>query len=309
VQPEQHNLADAVVIGGGPAGLLAAIYLARFRRSVVLIDAGQSRIEKIPRSHNYPGFAGGVSGAKVRDMLRAQMCSYPVRVIQTFVERAKRATDASFHLDTREGSIAGRQLLLATGVTDIPPAMPRVRAALEAGVLRYCPVCDAYEVIGKAVGVYADGSAGVSEAIYLRHFSADITLFMAQGGHELSEQERRRLSDAGIRWNSAPVDAIRKAGDRIEVMHAGTHTFCDTLYCALGVAVHSQIAKALGASLDETGYVEIDAHHATSVPGLYAAGDVSVGLNQIAVAMGGAAIAASAIHLALGPDWPARTDG
>ena len=73
----RESLADAVVVGGGPAGLVAAIYLARFRRSVVLVDAGQSRIEKIPRSHNYPGFAEGVPGAEVRDMLRDQLRSYP----------------------------------------------------------------------------------------------------------------------------------------------------------------------------------------------------------------------------------------
>jgi thioredoxin reductase (NADPH) len=89
-------------------------------------------------------------------------------------------------------------------------------------------------------------------------------------------------------------------------MHAGTRTLCDTLYCALGLTVHSQLAVALGASVDDTGYVRVDAHHATDVPGLYAAGDVSAGLNQIAVAMGGAAVAASAIHRELGPDWPAR---
>lgn len=304
MQACSEPIADAVVVGGGPAGLMAAIYLARFRRSVVLVDAGHSRIEKIPRSHNYPGFVEGIPGAKVRDMLRAQLRSYPVRILETFVERAERMPQG-FRLATQQGPIAARRMLLATGVTDIPPAMPHVRAALEAGVLRYCPVCDAYEVVGKAVGVYANGPAGVAEAIYLRHFSADITLFMAQGGPGLAAEERSRLAEAGIRWNDAPVDAIRRSGERVELMHAGTRTLCDTLYCALGLTVHSQIAVALGASVDDTGYVQVDAHHATSVPGLYAAGDVSTGLNQIAVAMGGAAIAASAIHRELGPDWPA----
>ena len=304
MQARFEPIADAVVVGGGPAGLMAAIYLARFRRSVVLVDAGQSRIEKIPRSHNYPGFVEGIPGAQVRDMLRAQLRSYPVRIVETFVERAERMPQG-FRLATQQGPIAGRRMLLATGVTDIPPAMPHVRAALEAGVLRYCPVCDAYEVVGKAVGVYANGPAGVAEAIYLRHFSADITLFMAQGGPGLAAEERSRLAEAGIRWNDAPVDAIRRSGERVELMHAGTRTLCDTLYCALGLTVHSQIGVALGASVDDTGYVQVDAHHATSVPGLYAAGDASTGLNQIAVAMGGAAIAASAIHRELGSDWPA----
>ncbi len=289
---------DAIVVGAGPAGLLAAVYLARFRRSVAVIDAGQSRVALIPRSHNYPGFGDGVSGLTVLDMLRAQLGHYAVDRLGTFVEGAEWREDG-FHLQTRTGALAARQLLLATGVTDIPPAMPHVREALEAGVLRYCPVCDAYEVIDKAVGVYADGEAGVGEALYLRHFSADITLFMAPGGQVLTEAQRRRLAEAGIRWNEAPVHAVRREGVRVAVVHEGGTAWCDTLYCALGVAVHSQIAQGLGATLDGTGYVQVDAHHATDVPGLYAAGDVSSGLNQIAVALGGAAIAASAMHRAL----------
>jgi thioredoxin reductase (NADPH) len=300
---------DAIVVGGGPAGLLAAVYLARFRRSVALLDAGPSRVARIPQSHNYPGFADGVSGVAVQGMLREQLRRYAADRIESFAEHVERRGDG-FRLHTRAGTSANarafdaRLLLLATGVTDIPPAMPHLREALQAGALRYCPVCDAYEVIGQAVGVYADGAAGVAEALYLRHFSADITLFMAGGAEALAPPERRRLADAGIRWNEAPVEAVRREKGRVAVAHAGGTAWCDTLYCALGVTVHSQIAAALGAALDEAGYVQVDAHHATNVPGLYAAGDVCVGLNQIAVALGGAATAASAMHRALPADWP-----
>lgn len=231
-------------------------------------------------------------------MLQSQLGRYAVDRIDAFVEHVQRR-EGVFHLRTGAGALVARQLLLATGVTDIPPAMPHVREALEAGVLRYCPVCDAYEVIDKAVGVYADGEAGIAEALYLRHFSADVTLFIAPGGQVISQAQRRRLADAGIRWSEAPVDSVRREGNRVVLMHAGGTAWCDTLYCALGVTVHSQLALDLGAALDGTGYVRIDAHHATNVPGLYAAGDVSKGLNQIAVALGGAAIAASAMHRAL----------
>ena len=297
---------DALVVGGGPAGLLAAVYLARFRRSVALLDAGQSRVARIPQSHNYPGFGDGVSGVAVRDMLREQVGRYPVDRIDGFAEHVERREEGGFrlHMRGRAPDVDGRLLLLATGVTDIPPPMPHLREALEAGLLRYCPVCDAYEVVGQAVGVYSDGEAGIGEALYLRHFSADITLFMASGGQALSPPQRRRLAEAGIRWNDAPIETIRREGGRVAVVHAGGTARCDTLYCALGVAVHSRMAESLGAALDATGYVEVDAHHATAVPGLYAAGDVCTGLNQIAVALGGAAIAASAMHRALPPDWP-----
>lgn len=298
-----HPLYDAVVVGGGPAGLMAAIYLARFRRSVALLDAGEPRVAHIPRSYNYPGLADGVPGLAVRDMLREQASRYAVTAIPGFVERVERH-EQGFSLRTAVGQVSGRLLLLATGVSDVPPAMPHLREALDAGALRYCPVCDAYEVAGRAVGVYAQSQAGVAEALYLRHFTADVTLFMAAGAQALTAQERASLTEAGVRWTDAPVDAVRLEQGRVAVVQAHGTRWCDTLYAALGVTVHSQLAGSLGAVLDATGYVETDAHHATSVPGLYAAGDVCKGLNQIAVALGGAAIAASAMHRALPPDWP-----
>lgn len=312
---------DVLVIGGGPAGLTAALYLARFRRSVVLVDAGDSRVAKIPRSHNYPGFVDGIPGHSLLETLRAQMRRYPIRTVRAEVDRIERVvpdTGASvpaqgqgqeqgrgvFHAHWRGGgSVRAPFVLLATGVEDIPPPMPHVRQALEDGLLRYCPVCDAYEAIGQAIGVIAQGAHGVGEAIYLRHFSADVTLFLAPGDAVLSDDDREHLVRAGIRWTQAPVDAIRREGDRVVIHHAGGSSACDTLYCALGLQIHAGLAAGLGAALDAAGYVVVDAHGATTVPGLYAAGDVAQGLNQIAVAAGGAAIASSAIHLALGPSF------
>jgi len=313
---------DVLVIGGGPAGLTAALYLARFRRSVVLVDAGDSRVAKIPRSHNYPGFVDGIPGHSLLETLRAQMQRYPIRTVRAVVDRIERVVpDAGasgpaggqeqgkgrgfFHAHWRGGSVRAPFVLLATGVEDVPPPMPHVRQALEDGLLRYCPVCDAYEAIGQAIGVIAEGAHGVGEAIYLRHFSADVTLFPAPGDAVLSDDDRERLVRAGIRWTQAPVDAIRREGDRVVVHHAGGSSSCDTLYCALGLQIHAGLAAGLGAALDASGYVVVDAHGATTVPGLYAAGDVAQGLNQIAVAAGGAAIASSAIHLALGPSFQA----
>ena len=291
--------ADVVIVGGGPAGLTAAIYLARFRRSVLLIDANQSRLSKIPQSHNYPGFVDGIAGSTLLDALRTQLRHYPVRSILSTAERVQHGPDG-FTVHWKSGSARGKCLLLATGVTDIPPAMPHVLEALRAGALRYCPVCDAYEVINRAVGVYADGAHGVAEAIYLRHFTADLVLFMAGGAGVLSVEERLRLSRSGIVVTEEPVRSIRQWNGQVTVVHGERETRRDALYCALGLDVHAQFARALGATTDEGGYVRVDAHHASDVDGLYAIGDVAQGLNQIAVAAGGAAIAASAIHRRLG---------
>jgi len=286
---------DAIVIGGGPAGLTAALYLARFRRSVVLLDAAQSRLSKIPRTHNYPGFAEGVTGTSLLAMLREQTLRYPVHSVTAQVRTVQRH-GTGFEVGWADGSVRARQVLLATGVTDIPPAMPYVLEALRAGVLRYCPVCDGYEVIDQAVGVIADGEAGVGEALYLRHFTPHVTLFMEQGAAALDAAARRRLTEAGIACADEPIDGIRHWEDRITVRHGARETVCDSLYCALGLDIHTALAQQLGAQVDDDGYLVIDRHHATTVPGLWAAGDVSQGLNQITVAMAGGAMAASAMH-------------
>lgn len=188
---------------------------------------------------------------------------------------------------------------MATGASDVEPAMPHVAEALREGALRYCPVCDGFEVIDQDVGVIADGPPGVREALYLRDFTDRLTVFVAGGGSRLDAGDRRRLAQAGIACVGEPIRSIRLWNRRITVSHGDGETVCDSVYCALGMRIHSDLAVQLGAHTDESGYLVTDAHQRTSVPGLYAAGDVVSGLNQIAVAAGGAAIAASAIHQAL----------
>ncbi|MDB5828381.1 MAG: NAD(P)/FAD-dependent oxidoreductase [Variovorax sp.] len=299
-RPTADGVADVLIVGGGAAGLTAAIYLARFRRSVVLLDAMHSRVAKIPRTHNYPGFAEGIAGNSLLDALRRQLGAYDACRVEATVEHAWHDAEG-FGLQWPTGSARGKLLLLATGVDDIPPAMPHVLAALQAGALRYCPVCDAYEVIGRKVGVYGTGSAGVAEAIYLRHFTPHLTLFVQEGAAGLAGADRQRLAEAGIRCFNDPVRSIAAGAGGVTVAHGDSETTCESLYCALGVRVHAGLGRLLGAQCDETGYLVVDEHHQTSVEGLYAAGDVAQGLNQIVVATGAAAIAASAMHRRLEP--------
>src|SRR5690606_3385545 len=137
----------------------------------------------------------------------------------------------------------------------------------------------------------------VQEALYLRRFTDRLTSFMEDGQAALSVQDRQRLEEAGIGWVHEPTESIRLWEQRIPARHGQHETHCDSVYCALGMRIHSGLGTALGAASDDNGYLQIDPHHRTTVPGLYAAGDVACGLNQISVAYGGAAIAASAMHL------------
>ena len=290
---------DALVIGGGPAGLTAAIYLARFRRSVCLVDAGHSRLALIPRSHNYPGFPGGVAGSRLLSRLRRQAEPYAIDFVTAHVDSLERA-DGGFDASWEGGSAHAAQVLLATGVGDVVPHMPYLAEALRTGLLRYCPVCDGFEVIGQAIGVICAARCGLAEARYLRHFTDRICVFRQDDSFHFTGEERAEMRQAGITVVEEPVASIRQSMGQAIVRHGERETACDTVYAALGLRIHSRLATELGAATDDSGYLVIDAHHATTVQGLYAAGDVASGLNQIAVATGGSAIASSAMHLALG---------
>jgi len=289
---------DAVVIGGGPAGLTGALYLARFRRTVLLVDEGRSRAARIPRAHNYPGFAEGIEGAMLVAAMQHQALRHGVNFAvgrATSIERKL----SGFEVVWGGGRAAARSVLLTTGISDIEPVMPHLADAVRDGTLRYCPPCDAYEIIDQAVGVVTDGAKGVAEALFLRHFTARVTLFLTRRNAGVTDEDRARLADAGVTFVEEPTRAIRWRDGTIVIVHGEHETVCDSLYCALGVYVHSELALRIGARRDDEGFLLIDDHHETSVEGLYAAGDVVRGLNQITVATGGATVAASEMHRAL----------
>lgn len=294
---------EVLVIGGGPGGLAAALYLARFRRRVLVVDEGKSRAAKIPCSHNYPGFPEGVVGAELVALMKQQAQRHGARFSTGRVETLSReAADrhAPFIATWQSGEqTRAGHVILATGMSDVPPSMPHLGEALQQGALRYCPVCDGYEVIGQEVGVIADQGSDTFEALYLRHFSDRVTVFIVSNEVRFTQAQHSELDKAGIAIIPTPIDSIRLWNGRVTVRYGEDQTTIDSLYCALGMKVHSQLATTLGAEHDQEGYLIVDEHHQTTVPGLYAVGDVAKGLNQIAVATGGAATASAAIHLSL----------
>ena len=291
---------DCIIVGAGPAGLTAALYLARFRRDVKVFDAGNSRASYIPRTRNYPGFPEGISGDDLLARLHEQAGRYGARVRGALVE-ALEGEDGRF-LATVEGErIAARKVLVATGTVDKEPEMANLREAVAAGAIRLCPICDGHEVIDRRVAVYGPAARAASHAIFMRTFTDDVTLLVPRGDRPPDEGTRARLARAGVAMLESPVCEVFLAEDR----HAGVRLADDsrhrfgTLYPALGNRNRSELAASLGARVREEGDIEVDAHQMTSVPGLYAAGDVVCALNQLSVAVGHAAVAATAIHNAL----------
>ncbi|HWK36151.1 NAD(P)/FAD-dependent oxidoreductase [Sphingomonas sp.] len=298
---------DCIIIGAGPAGLTAAIYLARFHLSIRLLDCGTSRARLIPRTMNHAGFPDGIAGADLLTLMLRQAERYGA--VRELVEATaiERVGDA-FRVAAGKREYRARAVLLATGVVNNRPEMDSDThdAALASGLIRYCPICDGFEVTDRKVAVIGTGDHGMREALFLRGYTRDINLIAPGGAHELDAGCQRALDEAGIVRLDGPYTPISIEGDSIVIGTAsGTHRF-DTVYPALGSVIRSKLAVAAGARASEDGCLEVDAHQRTSVPGLFAAGDVVKGLDQISHAMGEAGVAATTIRNTLNEARPIR---
>jgi thioredoxin reductase (NADPH) len=299
---------DCLIVGGGPAGLTAALYLARFRRRFLLVDGGKSRAAWIPTTHNFPLFPEGISGQEILARQRAHAERYGAAIEAGRVTALSRR-EGGFHalIEGEDGStreVSARHVLLATGAVDIEPDMPDLPDAIQRGLVRYCPICDGYEASGRKIAVLGHGDGGpgdggLGEALFIaRTYSRDVTLLTLGQGMDLDEEQRRRAAQHGVKVIHEPIAALDIEGERITAirMASGLEHRFETLYSALGLKPRSGLAASLGAKTDGQGALVVDDHCQTTLPGLYAAGGVVRGLDQVVVAMGHAAIAATDIH-------------
>ena len=298
---------DCIIIGAGPAGLTAAIYLARFRLRIRLFDSGSSRAAMIPCTHNHAGYPDGIKGTDLLLLMRRQAEKYgavrePVRV--DAIER----DGENFVVVAGDQRAPARTVLLATGVVNHRPDMPKDLhdTALEQGLIRYCPVCDGYEVTDKRVGVIGTDTHGMREALFLRAYTKDVTLVSPDGGHQLDDSCKRALQDAGIARVDGPCGGWAMEDGRFAMDTAEGRLAFDSVYPAMGSRIRSELAVVAGARASEDGCLEVDDHQRTTVPGLFAAGDVVKGLDQISHAMGEAGVAATTIRNLLAERAPIR---
>ena len=293
----EEELFDCLIVGAGPAGLTAAIYLARFHLKVELVDEGRSRAGWIACTRNVPGFPDGISGEELLDRMRAHAEKYGAAFTRNRVTRIDRI-DGSFRVEWGEGAALARTVLIATGVRNRRPDMDEAMHddALKRGLIRYCPICDGYEVTDKKIGVIGSGTHGAAEAAFLRGYTADITLIAPDKAHRLGAEDRDRLKAHGIKTVDGPSRGVAIHSDCIVVDTADGHYTFDSVYPALGSDTHVELAEQVGAEISEAGWIVVDAHQRTNVPGLYAAGDVVLGLDQISHAMGEGGVAATTIR-------------
>lgn len=298
---------DVLIVGAGPAGLTAAMYLARFKRRVRVIHDGRSRALWVPRTLNVPGFPEGVVG---RDLI-GRMTDHAQR-FGADISRGRvtslESRDRSFRAVVDDGeAIDARGVILATGVTTHLAELDEGdhMVAVRDGVLRYCPICDGFEHRGERIAVLGSDVHGAAEAMFLRQFSDKVTL-IPKWDVSLSEAQREELAASKVEIVEGRVVRLEATAEAmfVSVEGEGPPRRYDILYPAFGSAPRSELATALGRLTDDKDCLPFTAFSKGLLPGLYGAGDVVEGLDQISVATGQGAMAATRLH-----NWLRETEG
>jgi len=292
---------DAIIIGGSFAGLSAAMYVARARRSVCIVDAGSPRNRFAAHSHGF--FAqDGSEPATMLATARAQVAAYPTA---SFIEGE--AVDAAreqdgFSVTLANGEvIEGRRLVLAFGISDELPSIPGIAERWGRSVL-HCPYCHGYEFSGQRLGVLNVSPMSLHQAMLIAEWGPT-TLYL-NGGSEPEEATLATLRDRGVLVEPAPVSALHGDGARLSAIElaAGRMSSVDALYLGPRTRLNSEIARQLGCEIEEGTWgpvVRTDEQRMTTVPGVYAAGDITRSAHNVTWASADGVTAGLALHRSL----------
>lgn len=236
--------------------------------------------------------------------MRLQATRFGSRILEGRVQAIDQHS-AGFTALGQDFAFSARSVLIATGVTNRrPPIDEALHAeALRLGRLRYCPVCDGYEITDQNVAVIGSDARAASECEFLRSFTDRVSLVVDRGDR-LTETTAKRLADFGVRVIDGPAQRFRLDADGLSFSTPAGRLSFEAVYPALGSVVHSDLAISLGAAATEDGCIKVDGHQRTNVVGLYAAGDVVSGLDQISHAMGEAGVATTTIRNDLASSRP-----
>lgn len=295
------GLVDVVVVGGGPAGLSAALQLGRAVKRVLVCDAGPRRNAAAAHVHGFPG-REGVPPAELRRIAREELRPYAVSFAEAGVERLE-PDGLGFAVALADGArVAARRVLLATGMVDEVPDLPAI-GPLWGRTVFPCPYCHGWELRGRPWGFLGGGAAAPEFAALLPGWSPAVTAF-AQGDARFTPAQRGRLERAGVAVEPRRVAGLVEAGGALRAVELEDGS--RVALAALVVRPHQRqvpLVRRLGLRLDAAGYVAVDANEETSLPGLHAAGDLTGPVQAAVLSAAAGARAAFAINRALqGPE-------
>ena len=287
---------DVIIIGGGLAGLSAALYLGRSQRDTILIESGHSMAVWEPDVQNYLGFPEGISGLSLLEKGRAHVTRYGVGIIQDDVREIAKQGEV-FDIHGASEQYRANRLLLATGLTHLPPEIPGVRECLGHSLF-FCKDCDAYRVQGKRIVVIGANNEAVEYALAMLAYSPSVSI--ATHGKDIrwgdGQAEWLEVYDVPVRRDR--IVHVEHEGGQIRALHfeKGTRLEVEAVFTTRGDVYHTGLAEGVGADLDRDGQIKVNEDMRTSVPGLYAAGCVTPANCQMIIAAGQGATAAQAIN-------------
>lgn len=287
---------DVAIVGGGPAGLSAALLLGRACKRVVVFDAGPPRNAAAVEMHNFVT-RDGIPPAEFRRIAHEQLRPYDVEVRDARVEAIER-TGAGFQVHTAAGAVEARRIILCTGMIDELPALPGYRE-LWGKSLFQCPYCHAWEVRGRAFGYLAPGPEWLPWAMFLKGWSDDLVVFTS-GQFAVPDQVAGDLARAGIRIEERPVVGLRAHDGKLTAVElAGGAEVTREILFMRPPQRQTPLVTSLGLALDAQGFVRVDEQGQTSVPGIYAAGDSTTMMQGALLAAAAGMNAAARLNHAL----------
>jgi thioredoxin reductase len=295
---------DCIVIGAGPAGLSASLFLARYRHRVLTFHHNSPRNEY---AHGVHGFLGhhGISPAELLARGRDEVTDHGGLIVEACITEVERISDDHFRVSTGSKTFDARRILLATGLRDLTPDCPGFRDFYGVSV-HHCPDCDGYECIDKRIAVHGTGTKTVGFALSLLTWTDKITLITDGHASEVTHDDRAKLTGFDIQVRDQSIEALEGNRDSKQLRQVlftdGESLACDALFFNLGTEPASNLHKMLGCKIDEDcGLVWVDQSRQTSVKGVYAAGDITPNSQLAIVAAAEGAMAAIHIHDSLIP--------
>lgn len=282
---------DSIIIGGGPAGLSASLYLGRALRSVLVLDKGDGRTQWNQRNENYLGFPNGIRSGELVRRGRLQAQKFGVEFQSASVQTAK-CEDKIFQVVLEKSTLRARTLIFATGVTDVWPSFPHARRYIAKSLL-WCLHCDAFRVLDKRVVVLGNSDAAVTTALQLLDFTPHLQ-FVCETQIAISPEKQKQLRNNQVRLRQSHIVKVRGKAGQLSALYLenGECLELDYLFSALGQVPNSQLAAELGVELGESGCIKVDAEMHTNIPGVFAAGDVTnLPAQQVATAVHQGALA------------------
>jgi thioredoxin reductase (NADPH) len=293
---DESNCREVIVVGGGIAGLSAALYLGRAQRDTLVIDSAHSMAKWEPVVENYLGFPNGVGGEELLQNGRTQARRYETSIVRDEIKTVS-ARNSVFVLKGKRKTYRTKRLLIATGIFHLPPEIPGVKECLGHSMF-FCKDCDGYRVRGKRIAIVGANNEAVEYALGMLHYSACVVVATNGKRPQWDKRHARWLEEYEIpvaRKRIRDVDHRKRKIRALEFV-TGRSVKIDYIFTTRGDIFYNQLAKELGAKIDSDGQIKVDQCMRTTVPGLYAAGCVTPANCQMIIAAGQGAAAAQAIN-------------